>query len=624
MPLNSLDTSRYSLSFLAISAGLCAALWDSKAQAADIKRSALTILSVIALGFLLARIPAWPRNRKKQLLPLKIPIFHPILWWCIFIGWMSISRLWGSPGGDLWLGTLFSGLCIALCVRFYQPKEAPPDNLPALCAIPIACISSLFVLIQALRGARGIELHGGQGNPNWLGLVLALTLPLCLEFAFYLRKSGRLRLFALMLTVCALQLPALWLSHSRVAWIALSIAFFSAFVLWLFRPGFLKKRLPAALAISIASICIFTLLYFNFKQPPAPAEPPAPREDTEAQVASDVPIQQAWQGRLWIWRISLLAAKDAFPFGHGLGDFSHAYLGAQGPELKLLPLRTASRRFENAQTAHSDWIESLASGGLPALMCLGASAALLFLAYARAQRPLAAAAVLCAALCAAGDSPLHQPAFSVLFGVLLGCAPSLEPARSTHIRFPKLFFGIAFLLSVYLSARAFRHYIATRLCTKAEQLALPALSQPLIGKAASLDTQHGQAALLLGLWELDHGDPARAVSELQRSASLLANPGTPIALGNAFMALHQPERAITAYSQSLAWNPASFRAHLNLALALMDTRNYSEAEHHLSAARALFPGHPKLAQAAEYLRKARIDDRTQSPDSPLESETQSP
>jgi len=138
----------------------------------------------------------------------------------------------------------------------------------------------------------------------------------------------------------------------------------------------------------------------------------------------------------------------------------------------------------------------------------------------------------------------------------------------------------------------------------------PAQRLALLEAAVRGDARSAEAALLLGLGELELGMPARATAHLERARSLRAAVGTEIGLGNAQLELGRVEQAIESYRRALGLHPGSFRAHANLGEALRRAMRLDEAERELAAARTLQPGHPKLAQLAEQLRRTRIEQAT--------------
>jgi tetratricopeptide (TPR) repeat protein len=311
--------------------------------------------------------------------------------------------------------------------------------------------------------------------------------------------------------------------------------------------------------------------------------------------AGDVPAPLALAGRVWIWRASGDAALTYLPFGAGLGRFPHAFLDAQGARLAELGPGEAARRFQNATSAHDDYLEVTVDSGLPALLLLGGALAAGLAAHARGRAawPAGAATVLVFAVCALGDSPLGQPAAVGLLALVL--AAGRRPARRTRAVPALAWLGAAALLAPTLAA-----YLAMRRATLADDAAPPERLARL-ASAARLDPRSGEIALSLGLAELSLGDAAAALPELERSRALLANVGTDVAIGNAQLLLGDPTAADAAYRRALAHDPGSFRAHANRIEALRQLGRLDEAAHELAVARQLEPTHPGLDALADRL-----------------------
>ena len=260
-------------------------------------------------------------------------------WLFTFVALSALSLAWhGTPGGrDLATSVGAGALLAAACLR--------PRHEIAACARLVAVLvgggAALGAVAQALAGARGLAIHGGQGNPNWLGLLLAVSLPLSVSFA--LRRPRR----PIALASVLLQLSALVLAQSRTAWIALAAA---GVVTLVAHPA--ASRTGRWLAIGGAMVLL-------------------------AAVASMVHAGAASSlaGRAWIWRLAARAAMDSFPFGAGVGAFPALFLEQQGQALAALPAGEAARRFVNATTAHSDWLETAVETGLPGVIALGGALA---------------------------------------------------------------------------------------------------------------------------------------------------------------------------------------------------------------------------------------------------------
>ncbi len=484
--------------------------------------------------------------------------------WLLLCAWGLLTLAWADyPRVDslaIWLG---GG---AVLLRASSLDEGDARAAAGWAAMLVGGGSAIAVVVQAALGARGLGLHGLHGNPNWLGLVLATTLPLQLELWASAGQRRTVRWWALAGSV-ALTLPALLLSGSRVAWLALAVA---ALVCGRGRIRWL-----------VASLSAVALTY--------------------ALVAGD--LARSLGGRWWLWRTSAKAALDGLPQGHGMGDFAHAFLDAQGARLAPWSPDQAAARFENATTAHQEWLQLLCEGGLVAPALLLAVLACAFLQHHRRWRA-GAASVIAVAVCTLGDAPLRQPAVIAILCLVLAATPRLERRRTDSL------LAVATLVAVVvLLPAAASRWLGDRRLTAARELPL-ADRRAQLSRAAAGDPQSGELALALGLAHLEVGEPKAALAELERSRGLLANLGTDVAIGNAHMQLGAISAAIAAYRRALTRHPALFRAHANLAEALRVAGELEQATRHLAVARELMPNHPKLTRIAERLRRDRIDAAT--------------
>lgn len=575
---------------LATATAIAAVAYDPRAPAADPKRALGLLVVVVALATAVAR-----PGREERRVPA------PVLAFAGFVAWSGVTLLWGVPAGarDLAAWVAGAGLAVASLHWPVAARRRLAEHAAALTGAAAAAIA----VGQRLTGARGLFVHGGQGNANWLGLLLALTLPLTLGLAARLHRAGLPRARAAAVAVL-LQLAGLALSHSRVAWAASALVL-TALAVTRLAPS--PRRLLPLAGVLVALALPAAWWAAGRSSPAAPVASAAAVAEGE-----DVPVPIAWKGRVWIWRCAAAAAVDALPFGVGLGGFGAAYLDAQGERLAPLEARAASRRFLNATSAHQDWIEVLVDAGLPALALLALALAAGLRAAARGGWPEGAAALAALAGCAAGDSPLRQPGVVLLLGlVLAGCAdPAGTRAAGPPLR-PALRLGLllaaAWLLSISVSG-----WLAARRLTSARS-ALPGERSALLDGAARLDPRSGEIALARGLLALETGDAEAALPELRRARRLLANVGTDVALGNAEVLLGRPEAALVAYDAALRRHPGSFRARANVTQPLLSLGRLEEAERHLAVAAALWPGHPRLAEMAEQVRRARIDRATAPP-----------
>jgi tetratricopeptide (TPR) repeat protein len=538
--------------WLAVALGLAGAAYDPSATAATAKTA---VLVVVSLGALALALPAAIRGDRSL-------SGRAALCFVLLGGWSLASLAWADhPRPD---APLVVGAALALVASGMAP--AALRRCAGRAAAITAVIGAGAVIGAWLRGARGLELHGWQGNPDWLGLVLAAALPLVVGRVVDLRGEralfARLELGAL-LVVLVLALGGVVLSSSRTAWIALAGA---AIVTM---PG--RWRV-----VGIGGAAVVAIVLWRGG------------------------LGEGASGRLWIARVTLDAGARALPFGHGAGDFPFVYLEAQAERLATMSLDEASARWLHAVTAHDDWLELFATGGLPAILFAAGALGLAFLDLQRSWRA-GAACIVVVAIAMAGDAALHQPALVALLGLLLGASRRLDPRRGDAALATAIFVALVALLP-----RAALDWITERRLTRAAALE-PSARLVLVTETARAAPHSGEAALALGLARAESGDPAAALPELERARAALPDTAPHLAAGNAYLALGHVNEAIAAFRRALAIHPASFRAHLDLAEAYRRAGDLDAAERHLASARELQPHHPKLEVLAEDLRRARIE-----------------
>lgn len=555
---------------LAGAATLAALVYDPRAEASEPKRALGLLLATLGVSAWLA----WPVRCRSADWAERAAL--------AFLALTALSWSFGLPAGARDLGTFFAALGAGLLARQLGPLGG--RRAARLAALGIGGFSAVFTLAAGIQGASGMSLHGGQGNPNWLGLLLAMTLPLSIDAALAAgRTAGSSRAVrALAWAVCTLQLAALYLSHSRVAWFALSVS--SALPLLFFARARVRRG-AAFVPLALAALGVLVALALR-----------AP---------SDVPLDQALSGRVWIWQHSARAARDALPFGAGLGRFAHAYLDAQGQALAQLAPGQAARRFVNATTAHDEYLQAALESGPIAALLLGAALILAARAHALRRWPGAAAALAVCALSSLADSPLRQPAIAILAGLLLGVnrgAPLRSPRRPLATLLALATLGLLALLT----RDALRGWLGTRERTLAFD-GDPQARARRLSKSARLDPTSGESALALGLARLDSGDARGARDVLERADVLFADTATRVALGRAELVLSRESSAERAFERALAWNFGSFRARLGLAQTLFRQGRLDDAEREAMTARALLPGDPRGRELLDAIREAKMD-----------------
>lgn len=568
---------------LAAAVSLSALAYDPLAPAAAPKTALALALAVVTSALTLAS----PRRAAPIALPRAAAAFFAL------VAWRALSLAWGAPAEASTLGAELAAVALALHTLTLPREEA--EAVATHAGAAVGGLAGLWSLLDFAAGGRGFALHGGQGNPDWLGLLLAMTLPFGLAAAASARRASRPR-FALLALFVLLQLAGLLLGHSRVAWLgapaALALGAVAA------APAARRRRVLllaaggglVALALGAAAL----------------------RGDwaVSATFSDDTRLGGAAEARLWIAARTLDVAWESLPFGAGLGGFHAAYLDAQGHALATLSPDAAARTFVNATTAHQDLLEVLAVGGpLGALLFvltlgLGAHAGL------TRGAPAAGSCLVAFGLVGLGDSPLSSPACVLLLALALAALPrdlTLRGPATTGLRVT------VFAASAWLLRGAGADWLAMRRLTEARDT-LPAERLHLLEEAARLAPKNGEVSLALGLAHLEAGRPEAALRELGRSRERLANLGTDVALGNAHFARGDLDAARRAFGRALARHPGSLRARTNLALVELAAGDLDAAERHLAVARGLSPGAAKVVAAEEALRRARLERAVGAPE----------
>jgi O-antigen ligase len=319
--------------------GLAGLVWDPLAPAAAPKWAAIFILLLLV-----------PFGATRRLSPAAKTFLVLASWMCL-----------RSPDRIGWL----AGAAVLLASLSFSVDEA---RLAASRAgLILALGASLFALVEWIFGSHWI--HGGQGNPDWLGLVLAAALPLSID---ELRRPRR----PLLLLLLSLPISALLLSRSRTAFLAAGLAL----LVW-----YRRRWIAAPLLVAVCALGAHALA-----------------------------------GRVWLWRISAqIALRHPLV---GAGELSSPFAAVQGELLRALPLGEACRRFVYTASAHNDYLQVAAEAGLPALILLLVT----LLLAARRSWPAGAASLCAIAVAALGDRPLAQPPIMILLALILAAAPSPE------------------------------------------------------------------------------------------------------------------------------------------------------------------------------------------------------
>lgn len=540
--------------------------YDPSAPAAACKRTLFLLLALALLARAASRLLT-----KARAAPGVSPALVALAGFVLFEG---LSLSWSASPGYLTVGSHVAALALAWALSADTDARVIRQNT----ALFIGSGASLWCVGAFILGARGFDLHAGQGNPDWLGLLLALTLPFSVH-AFANVKERHLRALALLST--GLQVVALFLAHSRVAWLASVVGL----AVWGATRARNKLRFLSGFALSLG--LALTLVTLAEQQP----------------LSSDNPAAESFAGRVWLAETTLQAATNALPLGTGLGGFAAAYLDTQGTRLAKLSPDTAARTFVNATTAHGDFAEIVCETGPLGLLLFLVALVFAVRQALQSKDGVALACLVTAAITMLGDSPLHQPACVLVLFLCLAQAPSgISLSRTTH-RIGTLALLLAAALLLRESAS---DWWAQRLVTGARDAPL-AQQTSTFAKAARIAPRSGEVAFALGEARLEAGDPQGAYEAFLRSEALLPSVATNVALGNTLLALNRGAEAQAAYQKAVRRSPGSLRAQTNLAALLLDEGRLDEAEKHLLIARDLSPGHAKVRALQDALSKARIE-----------------
>lgn len=528
----------------------------------------------------------------------------PALAFAGFAGWALLSVAWGTGAGLATATTLLaaSGLGLAaaaLRARTRDGAERGPEPA-ALAALVAGGGVAALVGVDLAQGARGAALDGGQGNANWAGLLLGLALLPVVDLALGSRRWARAGAALVALAAAA----AFVLTESRAAYLGLGAGGAMALATaWAGRrdEGGLERApsapltaapFAAALALTGAALAL------------------GPRLAGGAGG-----LGAALAGRAWIWRVSADVAAASLPLGTGAGGFVAGYLPAQARRIAELPFAEAARRAHDVVDAHHDWLAALAVLGVPGLILLGAALATGLAAAVRARRPLQAGALAYAVVAMSGDVLVERPGPAVLLALLLaGAGGRPRPAErarrgprgalraASRTPWPWL---AALAVTAPLLGTATAAWLAERDVARADA-AGPKARRARLERAFARDPRAPSLGVALGVARLEANDAAGAARALEASVALRPSVAALLALGNARRELGEAAAARREYERAVALAPTSFRARVSLASALVGAGDLDGAARHLAAARALYPGDPRVAELEERLRRARL------------------
>jgi hypothetical protein len=458
-------------------------------------------------------------------------------------------------------------------------------------------------------GARGLAIAGGHGNANWLGLVLAIALP----FAFEAVVRARRRATRILAGVAvALELWALLMSHGRVAWVATLAAgaTMAGFGGWHARRSPRSVRGRADTRGSVALLAIGAVLLGASLAHAAPAISAASEHDG----AFEAPVGLALHGRWWIAKASWSAGLAHLPFGAGAGRFVAAYLEAQGRMLAALPLRAAAREFQNATTAHDDWLQAWVEQGVPglALAIIGYTATLIALVRMRWFAGIGAWIAL--GVAGLGDSPLRQPAVMAMLAPLVATLPGrrMGPSAAWAVQRTTALRGVLLACMVALLPELTRGWLGTRARVVAEATTGDA-RVTLQVRAARIDPRDPEILHAVAVSEAELGDGVAARRSFERAQSIEPNLGTAIALAELSRAEGDLSRCIDETTLALRWSPGSARAWALRATCHLERGELDAGGRALGAATEIRPHEPGVEELRIRLARLRFDEESELP-----------
>ncbi|MCA9645927.1 MAG: O-antigen ligase family protein [Polyangiaceae bacterium] len=553
-------------------------MWDPAATALAPKALAVCVLALCGA--------AWCAFRGAPLV-LPSPLGAAGLW----VAWSCFSLLWGSPGALVGLSFNIAALVLALVARATWSNKELRQQLRKL-AVFLGVSTAAWALYQYAGGARGSYIHGGLGNPNWLGLSLALTLLLSIPQRSALHSlRGRLAV-ALSLTP---QLAALYLAQSRVAWVALVVAL----VVGLLRVSLQRldpTRIRAAklgrLAPHLAWLCAMT----------------APLGAWGAAPSASGSWQAALAGRRFIWR-SALEAMAQNPLkaltGFGSGRFSEAFLEGQGALLGELSERSAARAFQALQSAHSDWLQTFLEHGLIGWALMVAWLWLSLRAVGTGKIWIHGEMFLAAlAVCAIADAPLLQPGILVLALLVTAAIGTDAFGRIPRLRRLPIWWLALGLLAVGTRLTA-GHWLGERAATAAK--AVPEERLSALARAVKLDPYSADTHFDFAVALLASDQPERSLEHAERSLQLSRSLGAELIRAKALSRLGRLKQAHVALLSARTISPGSFRVNLGLAAIELEQGEPGTAETSLNRAAAVLPGDSRIAPLRERIKQAKRD-----------------
>ena len=285
-----------------------------------------------------------------------------------------------------------------------------------------------------------MRVYGTMGNPDFLAIYIATTMPALLALAR--RAEGSARWF--WWSAVVLDVVALGGAGSRTGIIA---AMCGCAAVLLFAGELTAQRVRSLVVFgAIAAIAATALAWRNPR-----------RAGTAAS------------GRAFTWRVSLVDATRR-PLGDGPGTFSYLYPTKLADFVRGRPPGDLQRFVGYERTANNDFVQALAETGWPGAVALIAVFGFTVIRLARAARTgeidavAALGIVVAIAAAAMTESPLQRAETWTLLWLAIGCAVAVEnQGRATSAGVPllPLRLALATALSILLAWFAAKPMFAT-------------------------------------------------------------------------------------------------------------------------------------------------------------------
>jgi O-antigen ligase len=367
------------LGFLALSP---AVFWYGLIEPFEASKSALTQLAavgfiVLAVTAALGRSPAWTFTRLRGLFrgPVGVAVLCGVLSAIVSTAFSLSPRtsLQGALDSNMGLGSVLALAVLFAASRALCRGEAAAEQVCGAAAVGLG-LSCAYALVQALghdpvRWARTCDYgdwvrpSGTLGHPNYVAGHAVMVLPAVLWLirrAVTTGNKGR----ALAGTALAVaSILTVLLSLSRGAWLAGALAGLVLLAGWRIR---VSGRRVLALAVVLLAPC---LLFFA-----------GPDNRLKTALLGRAREHVSSPGRWPIWKGAVRLFADRPCTGSGLDTFGLAWPGVRTPEYwevewGFMPVK-----------AHNDFLQALATQGLPGAAAYAMLPAALLLGVDRAWR----------------------------------------------------------------------------------------------------------------------------------------------------------------------------------------------------------------------------------------------